>query len=116
MSNANRLSILYIAYPLLPVTDESAGGAEQMLLTLEREMSAAGHRTTVAAADGSRVCGELLATGQPAGAPDQYEAREREHNARILALPARNIRASSTWFTTRAEAFSGSPRKARCRC
>jgi glycosyltransferase involved in cell wall biosynthesis len=79
------LSILYVAYPLLAVTDESAGGAEQMLLAVEREMLARGHRTTVAAADGSRVCGELLATGPAASEPDQYEFREREHNACILA-------------------------------
>jgi glycosyltransferase involved in cell wall biosynthesis len=79
-----RLSILYIAYPLLTVTPESAGGAEQMLLALEREMSAAGHRTTVAAAVGSQVNGRLFATGQPAGGPDQYDEREHEHNARIL--------------------------------
>jgi len=78
------LSILYVAYPLLAVTEESAGGAEQMLLTLEREMNARGHRTTVAAAEGSRISGRLLATGAPAGGPDQYEAREREHKRRIL--------------------------------
>jgi glycosyltransferase involved in cell wall biosynthesis len=81
----SRLSILYIAYPLLAVTDESAGGAEQMLLAVEREISASGHRTTVAAADGSRVSGTLLPTGAAATEPDQYEAREREHNARILS-------------------------------
>jgi glycosyltransferase involved in cell wall biosynthesis len=79
-----RLSILYVAYPLLAVTEESAGGAEQMLLAVEGEMKARGHRTTVAAAEGSRVCGELLATGAPANAPDQYDAREREHSERIL--------------------------------
>ncbi len=78
------LSILFVAYPLLAVTDESAGGAEQMLLAVEREMLARGHRTTVAAADGSRVGGELLPTGAPAGAPDQFEMREREHNERSL--------------------------------
>ncbi len=79
-----RLSILYVAYPLLAVTEESAGGAEQMLLAVEREMNARGHRTTVAAAEGSRVCGELLATGAPACGPDQYDAREREQTNRIL--------------------------------
>jgi glycosyltransferase involved in cell wall biosynthesis len=79
------LSILYVAYPLLAVTEESAGGAEQMLLTVERGMAALGHRTTVAAADGSHVYGTLLPTGAAATEPDQYEAREREHKARILA-------------------------------
>ncbi len=87
------LSILYVAYPLLRVTDESAGGAEQMLLAVEREMAALGHRTTVAAADRSRVFGRLLPTGPPANAPDQYEARQREHNDRILDYLRRNPRA-----------------------
>jgi glycosyltransferase involved in cell wall biosynthesis len=78
------LSILFVAYPLLAVSEASAGGAEQMLLAVEREMMARGHRTTVAAADGSRVGGKLLATGEPARDADQYERREREHNACIL--------------------------------
>jgi glycosyltransferase involved in cell wall biosynthesis len=78
------LSILYVAYPLLAVDDESAGGAEQMLLTVAREMAAAGNRVYVAAADGSRAPGTLIATGRPARALDQFEAREREHNVRIL--------------------------------
>ena len=80
----NSLYILYVAYPLLSVNEQSAGGAEQILLTVEREMIARGHRTTVAAANGSRVCGELLATGEPARTHDDYERRENEHNARIL--------------------------------
>jgi|HubBroStandDraft_6_1064221.scaffolds.fasta_scaffold00949_13 glycosyltransferase involved in cell wall biosynthesis len=84
MSDANRLSILYVSYPLLPVTRESAGGAEQMLLAVEREMAAGGHRTTVAACDGSQVNGQLLATGPPADGPDRYGQREREHSAAIL--------------------------------
>ena len=79
-----RLSILYVSYPLLAISDESAGGAEQMLLTLEREMARAGHRTTVAACDGSRVHGRLLATGEPARRSDVFEQREREHCERIL--------------------------------
>lgn len=80
----DRLAILYVSYPLLAVTPESAGGAEQMLLALERQMHAGGHRTTVAACNGSQVCGRLLGTGDASHAPDQYEAREREHCAAIL--------------------------------
>lgn len=82
------LSILYIAYPLLTVSAESAGGAEQVLFTLEGEMYRAGHRTTVAASLGSRVHGDLLPTGLPATQPDQYETREREHVDRVLAYLA----------------------------
>lgn len=79
-----KLSILYVSYPLLAISDESAGGAEQMLLTLEREMVRAGHRTSVAACDGSRVNGRLLPTGEAVSAADQFEQREREHCERIL--------------------------------
>jgi glycosyltransferase involved in cell wall biosynthesis len=78
------LSILYVSYPLLTVTPESAGGAEQVLLAIEREMHAAGNRTTVAASSGSRVNGRLLDTGPAADGTDQYERREREHSAAIL--------------------------------
>src|ERR1051326_2626652 len=78
------LSILYVSYPLLAISDESAGGAEQMLLTLEREMVGRGHRVTVAACNGSQVNGRLLETGEAARAQDRFEQREREHCARIL--------------------------------
>jgi glycosyltransferase involved in cell wall biosynthesis len=84
MLNPDRLSILYISYPLLTVTPESAGGAEQMLLVLEREMLKAGHRTTVAASSGSQICGTLLPTGAAAKELDQFDRREREHAAEIL--------------------------------
>jgi glycosyltransferase involved in cell wall biosynthesis len=87
-----KLSILYVAYPLLAVSEESAGGAEQALLTVANEMIAAGHRTRLAAANGSRVAGELFATGEAAGAPDQFEKREREHNERILEYLRRHSR------------------------
>jgi glycosyltransferase involved in cell wall biosynthesis len=81
---ASSLSILYVSYPLLAISDESAGGAEQVLLTLEREISRRRHRTTVAACDGSTVHGTLLGTGKPASAPDAFEKREREHCNRVL--------------------------------
>jgi glycosyltransferase involved in cell wall biosynthesis len=71
---------------LLPVSQESAGGAEQMLFTLENEMAAAGHRTVVAASQGSRISGELLDTGAPVSALDQYEARESEQTTRIVSF------------------------------
>jgi glycosyltransferase involved in cell wall biosynthesis len=78
------LSILYVSYPLLTVSEEAAGGAEQMLLTLEREMTAAGQRTTVAASNGSSVAGRLLSTGEPAKTHDAYCERERYHTTCIL--------------------------------
>jgi glycosyltransferase involved in cell wall biosynthesis len=78
--------ILYIAYPLLTVSEESAGGAEQMLWTLEREMAAYGVSTTVAASAGSRISGELFATGDPCILPDDFERRNREHQNKAVEL------------------------------
>jgi glycosyltransferase involved in cell wall biosynthesis len=79
------LRILYIAYPLLTLSDESAGGAEQVLWTLEREMFRRGAATTAAASAGSRVAGELLPTGDPCTRLDDYGRRNREHQEQVLA-------------------------------
>jgi len=79
------LRILYVAYPLLPISEDSAGGAEQILLTLEREMVARGHRTAIAACANSRVAGELFSTGDPADAVDQFEKRSEEQTSRLIA-------------------------------
>jgi glycosyltransferase involved in cell wall biosynthesis len=82
--------ILYVAYPLLQVHDESAGGAEQMLWTLEREVARNGvHTTTVAASAGSRVSGELFSTGDPCTRPDDYERRRTEHEDCVVEFVRR---------------------------
>ena len=79
-------SILYISYPMLPVSDSSCGGAEQMLWVLEREMAARGVQTAVAACDGSRVSGELIATGPAPTRSDDFERRAEEHYRTIIEL------------------------------
>lgn len=78
--------ILYIAYPLLTVSEESAGGAEQMLWTLEREIAKQGISTTVAASTGSRVSGELFPTGDPCIQTDDFERRNHEHQERVVGF------------------------------
>lgn len=80
---------LYVAYPLLTVSGESAGGAEQVLWTLEHEMAQRGMSTTVAASAGSQVSGELFATGAPCSEPDDYERRRNEHEDRIVEFVKR---------------------------
>ena len=80
-----KLRVLYVAYPLLPISEHSAGGAEQMLLAVEREMHARGHSTTVAASAGSHVAGELFATGDGADNADQFEKRSREQTQALLS-------------------------------
>ena len=87
-----------VAYPLLPVSEASAGGAEQILWTLERELVERGWNTTVAACAGSTVAGELIATDVVSGAEagqagvalqgDRFEEREREHSERVVTACA----------------------------
>lgn len=77
--------MLYVAYPLLPISEHSAGGAEQILLAVEREIHARGHSTTVAACAGSHVAGELFATGDGADHADQFERRSHEQTRSILS-------------------------------
>ncbi|HWR34684.1 MAG TPA: glycosyltransferase [Clostridia bacterium] len=77
-------SVLYISYPMLPVSDASCGGAEQMLWSLEREMNARGWRTSVAACDGSSVSGELLATGYAPKHHDAFEERAADHAGKVI--------------------------------
>ncbi|HWF03357.1 MAG TPA: glycosyltransferase family 4 protein, partial [Candidatus Angelobacter sp.] len=78
--------VLYVAYPLLTVSCELAGGAEQVLWTLEREVTGRGVLTTVAASAGSQVSGELFATGEPCSQPDDYERRRVEHEDQAVEL------------------------------
>lgn len=80
----SQLRILYVAYPLLTVSEASAGGAEQVLWTLEREMAGRGALTTVAASAGSRVSGELFSTGNPCTQNDDFERRNREHQDKVV--------------------------------
>jgi len=78
------VKILYVAYPLLPVSENSAGGAEQMLWTLEREIARNGHQTVVAACDGSTVAGKLIATGSAPESTDTFDQRDVEHCAAVV--------------------------------
>jgi glycosyltransferase involved in cell wall biosynthesis len=77
-------NLLYVAYPLLPVSDESCGGAEQMLSTLESEMARRGYRTTVAACAGSLVEGELLCAGPAAAEADCFERHDARQRQAVL--------------------------------
>ncbi len=81
--------LLLVAYPLLPVSDASAGGAEQILFTLERELTARGWQTEVAACAGSAITGKLLATGGAPHLMDGFAEREREHSERVVEACAK---------------------------
>jgi glycosyltransferase involved in cell wall biosynthesis len=89
MSSKKNLRILYVAYPLLTVSHESAGGAEQVLWTLDREVSRRGAETAVAASAGSAVAGELFVTGDPCRRLDDFDRRNHEHQQRVVEFVQR---------------------------
>src|SRR5262245_18109526 len=86
------MRILYVAYPLLTVSEDSAGGAEQVLWTLEREMARRGAETTVAASAGSRVAGALFTTGEPCRSLDDFDRRNAEHQDNTVVLARQRAR------------------------
>jgi glycosyltransferase involved in cell wall biosynthesis len=54
------LTVLSVAYPFAPVGLDAVGGAEQVLSTLDRALTEAGHRSLVVACEGSVAAGTLL--------------------------------------------------------
>jgi glycosyltransferase involved in cell wall biosynthesis len=74
------VKILSVAYPFAPVSPSAAGGAEQVLWSLERAITAAGHDSTVIACEGSRVSGRLVAVPRVEGTIDDA-ARARIYAA-----------------------------------
>jgi glycosyltransferase involved in cell wall biosynthesis len=106
--------ILYVAYPLLPVTNESCGGAEQMLSVVESEMASRGHFTTVAACAGSEASGVMFATGREVTEPDQFIERDAEHQARILDLLQKTIGSQPTFDLVHDKSGSFWRRAAEC--
>lgn len=54
------MNVLSVAYPLTQVSGDTAGGSEQILTILDRELIEAGHQSLVLAAEGSQVRGTLI--------------------------------------------------------
>lgn len=55
-----QLSILNVAFPFAPVRSDCAGGAEQILLTIDEYLVKYGHQSTVLATRNSKVSGNLI--------------------------------------------------------
>jgi len=79
------LTVLQVAYALGTVSADAVGGAEQVLATLDRGLTTAGHRSIVVACDGSRVAGTLCATPALSGTvtPAQRAAAYAAHRTAI---------------------------------
>ncbi len=77
------LTILSVSYPLAEVTRDAAGGAEQILATLDRALVGAGHRSLVVAPAGSAVAGELTPVSLPPAPFDDAAKRLAQARTRI---------------------------------
>jgi glycosyltransferase involved in cell wall biosynthesis len=80
-----RLTVLNVSYPLAPVSPATAGGAEQVLLTIDRALVNAGHRSIVIAPAGSKCCGFLIPTA-PVGRFLNEEAKQRSRREHAEAI------------------------------
>ncbi len=72
------LTVLNVSYSLAHVSRRTAGGAEQVLITLDEALVRAGHKSLVLAPAGSRCDGLLVPAQIPRGVLDddaKYEAR-----------------------------------------
>ncbi len=80
-----RLTVLNVSYSLGYVCPRTAGGAEHVLLTLDRFLCGHGHRSLVIAPAGSLTHGLLLATPQIEGdLGEDAKARARANHARAI--------------------------------
>ena len=82
------LTVFNVAYPLAPVSEATAGGAEQILLTLDRGLIQHGHRSLVLAAAGSRCHGLLLPVEIPSGNLDEQAKQEARRQFRLALAQA----------------------------
>lgn len=84
-----RLNVLSVGYPLAPVGPDAAGGSEQILTLLDRELVRRGDTSVVVACSGSKVEGTLVENHLPPGIIDgrvHSEAQERHRLAIAAAL------------------------------
>jgi glycosyltransferase involved in cell wall biosynthesis len=81
------LVVLSVAYPLAEVGTAASGGAERVLGAVDRALVAAGHRSVVVAADGSRVAGELVPLPRRTGTlhPPAREAAQADVRTAVAA-------------------------------
>ena len=85
------LTVLNVAFPLSPVGNARAGGAEQILMHLDAGLTSRGHRSLVIAQEGSRVCGTLVPVPRPPEALSHqaFVRAEQAHREAIASVLAR---------------------------
>ena len=79
-----RLTVLSVSYPLAKVSPGTAGGAEQVLATIDKGLVREGHRSLVLAPAGSRCAGLLIPASVPSSVLDDEAKREARRIFRRL--------------------------------
>jgi glycosyltransferase involved in cell wall biosynthesis len=70
------LTVLSVSYSLAHVSQKTAGGAEQVLASIDESLVRTGHKSLVLAPDGSRCDGLLIPAQIPRGVLDDKAKRE----------------------------------------
>jgi glycosyltransferase involved in cell wall biosynthesis len=78
------LTVLNVSYSLAHVSRKTAGGAEQVLATLDESLVRAGHKSLVLAPDGSRCDGLLIPAQIPRGILGDDAKREARRTFKHL--------------------------------
>jgi len=82
------LTVLSVAYPFAPVSQDAIGGAEQVLSRLDRAVAAAGGRSIVIAAENSKPAGVLIPVRLRHGDIDELARCEMHQTIRDLIAAA----------------------------
>jgi glycosyltransferase involved in cell wall biosynthesis len=78
------LTVLSVGYPLAKVSENTAGGAEQVLAMLDEALVRRGHRSLVLAPVGSQCHGLLIPAQIPSGILDGQAKRQAQRSFRQL--------------------------------
>ena len=76
--------VINVAYPFAPVSDATPGGAEQIVFSIDSELSDRNHRSIVIAQEGSQVKGELIKVSKISGLIDERGKKEIQLNVKVL--------------------------------
>ncbi len=78
-----RLTVLNVCYPFARLTPDPVGGAEQVLMHLDRAIIEAGCRSLLIAPEGSQTVGELIPIGGDTTSLSERARRETEQAVRL---------------------------------
>src|SRR6185437_8942138 len=91
------LTVLSVGYSLAQVSRKTAGGAEQVLATLDAALVRGGHRSLVLAPAGSHCDGLLIPAQIPRGILDDAENTRHERYSSIRSIA---LWTSSQWTSS----------------